>query len=172
MHGPGDDRRARLSADENDLVDIAGLELCIPHRLLARLNRCFDEVHDEFFELRTAKGRIDMFRPTGIGRDEGQADIRFADAREFALGSFGRFFQALQRQAIGRKVDAAFALECLDKPVDYSLVEIFAAEKRVAGRGKNFEHAVIDLEDRYVECAAAEVIYRDLFGLRFSKAVR
>src|SRR5690606_323745 len=42
--GAGDDRRTGLAADEYHLVDIFGLELGVPERLLAGLDRALDEI--------------------------------------------------------------------------------------------------------------------------------
>ena len=72
-----------------------------------------------------------------------------------------------------RQVDALFLLELGDDVVDDALVEVFAAQERVAVGRQHFELLLAvdvgDLDDRDVERAAAQVIHGDLavalFGL-------
>ena len=48
------------------------------------------------------------------------------------LGLLGRLLEALQRHAVLAQVDAVLLLEVVDQPVDDPLVEVLAAEERVA----------------------------------------
>ena len=84
--------------------------------------------------------------------------------RKLVLGALRRFLQTLQGHAVVGEADAGLALEAFDEPVDDALVEIFAAEVRVAGRGEDFEETIFELEDRDVERAAAEVVDGDDAG--------
>ena len=70
-----------------------------------------------------------------------------------------------------RQVDALVLLELGEQPVDDALVEVVAAEVRVAVRGLDLEDAVAELEDRDVERAAAEVVDGDLLVLLLVEAV-
>ena len=60
-----------------------------------------------------------------------------------------------------REIDAVLLLELLGELVDDALVEVLAAEVRVAARRLHAEDAARDLEDRDVERAAAEVVDGD-----------
>ena len=86
--------------------------------------------------------------------------------RQLDLGLLGRFLQALQREHVLRQVDALVLLELGDDVVDDALVEVLAAEERVAVGRQHFELLLAvdvgDLDDRDVERAAAEVVHRDL----------
>jgi hypothetical protein len=59
------------------------------------------------------------------------------------------------------QVDAGLAPELLDQPVHDPLVEVLAAEVGVAGGRADLEDALVELEDRDVEGAAAQVVDRD-----------
>ena len=61
------------------------------------------------------------------------------------------------------EIDAFALLELGDQPVDDLLVEVVAAEMRVAVGRLHFDDALADFENRDVERAAAEVVDRDRF---------
>ena len=52
-----------------------------------------------------------------------------------------------------------------------TVCKILAAQKCVAGGGKHLENAIVDLENRNIECSAAKVIDRDLFVLVLAESV-
>ncbi len=64
-----------------------------------------------------------------------------------------------------------FLLEFGDDPVDDALVDVVAAQVRVAVGGFHFDDAVADFEDGDVEGAAAEVVNRDGFVLLLVETV-
>ena len=82
-------------------------------------------------------------------------------ARELVLGFFSGFFQALKSHLVFAEVDAVFFFELVGQPVDDALVEVTAAQERIAVGGFHFENAVADFEDRDVESTAAQVEHRD-----------
>ena len=69
------------------------------------------------------------------------------------------------------EVDALVLLELGDDPVDHPLVQVVAAQVRVAVRGLHLDHALADLQHRDVEGAAAEVVDRDRLVLLLVEAV-
>ena len=90
---------------------------------------------------------------------------------ELDLRLLRRLLQALERHAVLAQVDALGLLELGDEPVDDALVEVVAAEVRVAVGGLDLDDALADLEDRDVEGAAAEVVDRDGLVLLLVEAV-
>jgi hypothetical protein len=70
-----------------------------------------------------------------------------------------------------RQVDAVLLLELADDPVDDALVDVVAAQVRVAVGGLHFHHALAHFQDRDVEGAAAEVVDRDGLVLLLVQAV-
>ena len=91
----------------------------------------------------------------------GQVDLGLGRRRELHLRLLRGLLQALQRHPVLREVDALFLFELADDPVDDSLIEVVAAEVRVAVGRLHFDDAFADLEDRDVERAAAEVVDGD-----------
>jgi len=58
---------------------------------------------------------------------------------ELDLGLLRRFLQPLQRQHVVLEIDALLLLEFGDDVIDDALVEVLAAEERVAVRRQHFE---------------------------------
>src|SRR5207237_793686 len=68
------------------------------------------------------------------------------------------------------QVDVRRFLELLVQVIDDALVEVLAPEERVAVGRLHLEYARVQLQDRDVEGAAAEVVDRDLLGARGAHA--
>ena len=81
-------------------------------------------------------------------------------------------FRRCKRHLVLAQVDAFLLLELVDDPVDHALVEVVAAEVRVAVGRLHLDDAVADFEDRDVERAAAEVEDGDRLVLLLVEAVR
>ena len=95
--------------------------------------------------------------PGGVGRDEGQVDLRLRGGGEVGLGALRRLEEPLQGLRVRTQVDTAVALELVRKPVDDALVEVIAAEVTVAARRSHLDDPVADVEERDVERASAQV---------------
>ena len=145
------------AADEDDLIDVAAREPRILHRLARRHHRALHEVSRQLIELRTRKRQIEMLRTRCICRDERQVDVRLAHARKLDLRLLSCLDETLCTHLVLREVDAVLLLELLDHPVHDLLVEIIAAEHRVAVRRLDFKHALAQLKNGDIERAAAEV---------------
>ena len=110
--------------------------------------------------------------PLVIGGDERQVDVGLARRRQLDLRLLGRFLQALQRHAVLAEVDALVLLELVDQPFDDPIVDVVAAQVRVAVGRLDLDDALADLEHGDVEGAAAEVVDGDRFVLLLVEPVR
>src|SRR5439155_14067034 len=91
-----------------------------------------------------------------LASGELRADRGFAVHGEVFLG----FARAHQEQAhVARRERRELRL--LDHPAEHALVEVIAAEHRVAARSDHLEYAPRQLQDREIEGAAAQVIDRE-----------
>ena len=133
--------------------------------------RALQNIVDHLLESRAGQLDRQVLRTGRVGRQERQVDLGLEQRRELDLRLLRRFLQALQRHLVLRKVDALLFLELLDQPVDDALVDVVAAEVRVAVGRLHFDHAVADFENRDVERAAAEVVDRDRLVLLLVEAV-
>src|SRR5262245_3196983 len=150
-------RHARRAAHQYDLVDVAVGQLRVLERLFDRAYAAFDQVRRQLVELRARELHFEVLRPARVRRDERQADRGLGHARKFYLRLLGGFGQALQRLAVGPQIDALVAFELFGQPIHDTLVEIVAAQVRIAGRGLHLEDAFANFEDRDVERPADQV---------------
>jgi hypothetical protein len=79
---------------------------------------------------------------------------------KFNLGLFGGAHQTSQRLAILARINAVLFFKRIGQVIHQPLVKVIAAQARVAVAGAHFDHARIQLDDRDVERAAAQVVYR------------
>ena len=115
------------------------------------------------------------FGPLWSAVMNGQVDVRRHRARQLHLRLLRGFLEALERHRILGEVDALVALELADDPVDDALVEVVAAQVRVAVGRLHLELArafdVVQLEHRDVVRAAAQVEHGDLLVLLLVETV-
>ena len=112
-----------------------------------------------------------VLRAGRVGGDERQVDLGLHHRRELHLRLLRRLAQPLQRHAVLAEIDAVALLELVDDPLDDALVEVVAAQVRVAVGRLDLDDALADFEDRDVERAAAEVVDRDGLVLLLVEAV-
>ena len=154
---------ARLPADQNDLVNLTGLEACIAKSLAHRSHTALDQVAGQLFEFRPPQRDTQVPRASGVGGDEGQVHLGLADGREFHLRLLRRFAKALERHPVLAQVNPVGALELARQPLNNALVKIIAAEVGVAAGRFHLNHAVAQFEYRNIKGAAAHIVDDDHF---------
>ena len=163
-------RHARLTADENDLVNAR--KISVAHALAARLARTVDEIHRKLLEFRLVE-RSGEVQGTGlVHRDKRKVDIVSRRGRKSALRLLGLFFKTLKSHHVLGEVNALSGLEVLDEPLHDRLVEVVTTEVGVAISSLNLENAVADIEYGDIERTAAEVVNRDLLIFLLVETIR
>ena len=157
-----DGRHPGHAADEDDLVDLGRLEPGVLHRGEDRALRLLDEIGHEVLELGPGERHDEMLRAGRVGGDVRQVDLGRGRRAQLDLGLLGGLLETLEGLLVLGQVDALVLLELGQQPVDDPLVEVVAAEVRVAVGRLDLEDALAELEDRDVERAAAEVVDGDL----------
>ncbi len=162
----------RHAADEHQFVHLVHRHLRIPQRGLDRLDGAINQLITKLFELRARELLDDVLRSRRVRGDEWQIDLVFLRARKRDLGLLGFFLDPLERVRLPAQVHTGLLLEIVNDPRHHPLVEIIAAEMRVAIGGHHFKHAIADLQNRNVKRAAAKVVNRDPLVLLFVETVR
>ena len=111
------------------------------------------------------------FGPGGVGGDVRQVDLGGRGRGQLDLRLLGGLLEALEGLLVLGQVDALVLLELGQQPVDDALVEVVAAEVRVAVGRLDLEDALAQLQDRDVEGAAAQVVDGDLLVVLLVQAV-
>ena len=156
-----DRRHSCLSADQHHFVDLAGVDAGILQRLLRRPNRLLQQIIHQRFELRPGQIPHQVLRPARVGSNKRQVDLRLLRRRQLNLRLLRRVLQPLQRHlvALGVQVQPGVGLELADQPVHNALVEIIAAQMRIAVGRLHLDDAFANFQNRNIERAAAEVVH-------------
>ncbi len=165
LDNPTDERNTGGTADEHRFVNVLRFETRVRQCLAAGLERPVDQGPDDALEL----GARDALAITGVYRRRGfDANLRLVDIREIPLRLNDRPADRLD----GRRILFSRTRDVGEHCFDQQPVDIIAAEMRVAVGREHLEHAVFNLQDGDVECAAAEVVDRNGAAIALVEPVR
>ena len=102
-----------------------------------------------------------MLRAVCACGDKRQVDVGAHNAGQLDLSLFSSLTQTLHSHTVGRKVDAFGFLEFVNHPVHNLFIKVIAAQMGITIGGLYLEYAVADIQDGYIESAAAKVINHD-----------
>jgi hypothetical protein len=125
----------------------------------------FSKILAQRLQLAARERGDEVLGPVGARGNEGQVHLGLQAGRQLVLGSLGRLTQALQGHALAAQVDAGFGLEPFGEQAHDARIEVFAAQKAVAARRLDLVHALVQMQQRDIEGAAAQVVDRHL-GVR------
>ena len=125
----------------------------------------------QLVELRTGQHGFHVQRAVLVRRQEGKIDAGHGDAGELDLRLLRRLLDALHRGGILAQVDLVLPLELVHQVVHDALVEVVSAQAVVARRGQNLDDIGVNVQNRYVEGAAAQVVDHDLLRVLLVHAV-
>jgi hypothetical protein len=154
-HRLADARHPGGAADHHHALHLVDRKAGITQRLARRCQRLADEARGHPVEFGLGQRRVHHF----AGRQHGgDAHLGVLGQRFLGVARLGQ-----QQPHVARRQRREAAL--LDHPAEHALVEVVAAQRRVAVGREHFEHALGELEDGNIEGAAAEVVDRvDAFG--------
>ena len=103
-------------------------------------------------------------RPVLAHRDKGQVQLSRGRTGKLLLGLFRLLLQPSHGGGVAGQVDAVRLFELRHRVLHDALVKVIAAQMGVAAGGKHRKGAVLDLNDRNIKGAAAQIIDQDLLG--------
>ena len=112
-----------------------------------------------------------MQRTVRVDRDKRQVHVDRLRRGELFLRLLGRFLQSLQSHLILAEIYAVLILEAVGDEIHQRFVEVVAAQAGIAVGGQHFKHAVADLQQAYVERAAAQVVHQNLLAAFLVQAI-
>ena len=94
------------AADQDDLVDLTGLQPGVGKRALDGLAATIEQVLGDALELATGQRVVEVLRHTVDSGDERQVDVGLRGGGQLHLRLLGRLLQALQSHGVTAQVDA------------------------------------------------------------------
>ena len=155
-------RNARRTAHQHYFVNLFGCKARIFHAIAAGAQRAVHDIADQVFK--QLPGNLSPI----LALPRHANSMRAVGANEIALFGANHILpKRLHGFARMRNVLAPFRLNVFERNADQPVVDIIAAKMRVAVRCEDFENAIVQLQDRDIEGAAAEIIdgYDSLFAL-------
>ena len=150
------------TADQQYLIQIRSIQLCITHSLTYRDHCLINKALCQFIELCTCQCCFQMQRSFRSAGDKRQGDLCLYHTGQILLSLFSCFLQSLQSHLIALQIDLVLSLEVFCQPVNDDIIEVIAAQMCITGCALYFEGTIIDIQDRYIECTAAQVINQDV----------
>jgi len=155
----GDTGRA---ADQKNLINVVNGEVGILHGSFHRFYGSLYQIFRNLVEYGTGQGCIEVNRlSVGINGNEGQVNVGGHDGGQFDLCFFSSFLQSLVGHGIPFQFKAVLVLEGVCNPVHHAGIEVIAAQMAVAAGSFYFKYAVCQVQDRYIECAAAQIVNQE-----------
>lgn len=161
LHRLGDLGHASHTTDEDDLLDVLGLEGSILQGLANGVNSPGDERINQLLELSTGHLGVDVLGAGGISCDEGQVDLSLGGGGKLNLGLLSGLTDTLDSHAVVVEIDVLLLLELLDEVTDKGNVEIFTSQVSVTVGGLDLKHTVLDLKDRDIEGTTSKIVDSD-----------
>jgi len=112
-----------------------------------------------------------MLRTFARSGDERKVDIGCGCGRKLFFCLLSRFFQSLKGHLVSGKIYAFCFLEFINQPLCHSVIKVVTAQTCIAVGSENFNYAVADLDDGYIERTAAQIIYHNLLLFFIVKTV-
>ena len=162
---------SRLAAHHQELVDLMRQTTRLLEDALAGLDGSSDQVRGELLELLTGNEYVDVQDIGALTVDGVELDVGLVVTRERNLCRLCSIANALDGDAIEAEIHAVLRVEVLEHKLHQAVVKVHAAEEGVSPRGDDLVDPSLDVDDRDVEGASAQVIDGDALVQSLAQAV-
>ena len=159
------------TAYQQYLAKLGSCNACILQRCLNRSCGTLYQIVGQLVEFCSCQVHIEMLRSLSGCCDERKVDVGCGCAGKLLLRLLCGLFQSLHSHLVTGQVYALGALELCKHVIYNLLIEVVAAQTVVACGSQNLDNAVANLDDRYIEGTAAQVVYHDLLLFLIVQAV-
>lgn len=146
------------TTDQNDVVDLALLDVGVLENLLNGLQGLLEEIHVELLKLGSGKSLGEVVTlEESLNLNTG-AHL----GRESSLSLFGLTLQLAHGLEILGDVDAVLLVVGLGQVVDDSLVKVLTTKVGVTGSSQDLEDTVVDGQERNIKGTTTKIVDNDL----------
>lgn len=146
------------TTDEDDFLDVLGLERGILEGLADGLNSAVNQGTNEALELGTGHLGVDVLGSGRVGSDEWKVDVGLEGRRKLNLGLLGGLTDTLDSHAVTRQIDTLLLLELLNKVTDKGDIEVLASKVGVTVGRLDLKHTGLNLEDGDIESTSTKIV--------------
>lgn len=149
------------TTDQDDILNVARLEVGILQGLADGLSGAADKGINQTLELRTGHLLGDVQSSAGAGSDEGKTDLSLEGRGQLDLGLLGSLTDTLDGHTVAGKVDTGLLLELANDVADEVNIEVLTTKVSVTVGGLDLEDALLDLKDGDIEGTTTEIVDGD-----------
>jgi len=149
------------TTDEDNLLDILGLEVGVLEGLADGVDGAGNERVDHLLKLSSGELHVDVLGARRVSGDEGKVDVGLERRGQLDLGLLSSLTDTLDSHAVTREVNARSLLEVLDHVTDEVNVEVLATKVGVTVGSLDLEDTALDLQNRDIESTTAKIVHGD-----------
>lgn len=157
----GDLGHTSHTTNQDDILDLAGLEVGVLQGLANGLDSAADKRVNETLEVAPGHLLVDVLGTAGIGSDEGKVDLSLERRGQLNLGLLSSLTDTLDSHAVAREIKARILLERLDDVADKVDVKVLTTKVGVTVGRLNLENTLLDLQNGDIEGTTTKIIDGD-----------
>lgn len=149
------------TTNQDDLLDVLGLETGILQGLANGLDGSGNEGVDHLLELSTSELQVDVLGAGSVGSDERQVDVGLKRRGQLNLGLLSSLTDTLDSHAVTGEVKSRSLLELANHVANQVDIEILTTKVSVTVGGLDLEDTVLDLEDGDIKGTTTKIVDSD-----------
>ncbi len=161
LDGLSDLGHAGHATDEDNLLNLLGLEVSILESLADGVDGAADERVNHLLKLSTGELHVDVLGARGVSSDEGQVNVGLKGGRKLDLGLLGSLTDTLDSHAVTREIETRGLLEVGNHMADQMDIEILTTQVGVTVGRLDLKDTVLDLQDGDIEGTTAKIVDSD-----------